>query len=196
MRTGITIYDGITPELNRLARELRETRPLMAALTKTLANSHRRHWRGRGGKFWADIARACVEGPATPTSGQIIVGHPRGAMLLHKIRGGTVYPKTAKALSIPLTAAAKKTGSASRWETTRGKGPLTMVVRKNRPPLLVETALIGSKRTRKWTIHYVLLKSVTHRPDPAALPPRATVDGDLRAAMAAHQARVMARAAK
>ena len=75
---------------------------------------------------------------------------------LHKLYGGTITPKRAKALSIPLTGEAYKAGSASLFPR-----PLHLVKRKGKAPLLMDE--FGA-------VQYILLKSVTHQPDPNALP--------------------------
>jgi hypothetical protein len=163
--------DKITPELNRIARQLESPRPLMAAVGKELEVQLRGHFTKRDQQgnaqgfprrhFWARVVRAATAlTEVLDRRATVTIASPE---FLHKLTGGKVTPKRAKALSIPLSAEAYKAGSASLYPK-----PLTMVVRRGHAPLLVETGTIG--KSKSWKIAYVLLKSVTHPADPNALP--------------------------
>ena len=69
--------------------------------------------------------------------------------------GGTVTPKSARALAVPISQEAKDSAGP------RSMADLTMIPRKGRPPLLVR--ILGAKGFRRanWEIHWVLLASVT-----------------------------------
>jgi len=167
MRIHVNVFDDITPDLNRIAAQLARPRALMADLGKTLSNDMRAHFRMRDQTpnkhgfprhhFWSKTVRDATSlTEVTDNSATVSVASREYA---HKITGGTVTPKTAKALSIPLSGEAYRVGSARLFPR-----PLTYIKRAGKNPLLVE---IGK---RQWRLHYVLLKSVTHAPDPNAEP--------------------------
>ena len=189
-----TSSDSITPHLRRIARQLDKTRPLMAALGKQLEVDLKKHFIARdseGNKrgfprkhFWKNqVAKQTALTEITDDSATVSIASPE---LAHKITGGIVTPKRAKALAIPLSPDAYKAGSASLFPR-----PLTMVNRPGRPPLLVETGLIGESTS--WTLHYILLKSVKHAPDPRALPPQENINQSLLSRARAHLDRIMKR---
>jgi hypothetical protein len=172
-----TSSDTITPELRRIAAGMQNKRPLLAALGKQLEIDLRKHFLARdseGNKrgfpsmhFWRNkVAKQTALTGITQTTATVSIASPE---LAHKITGGIITPKRAKALSIAISPEAYKAGSASLFPR-----PLTQVDRPGRPPLLVETGVIG--KSKMWKIHYVLLKSVRHDPDPRALPKRSALD--------------------
>lgn len=171
--------DTVTADLRRIAARLQNKRPLMAALGKQLEIDLRNHFRDRDAEpnsrgfpsrhFWRGISRKTALTSVTNTTAIVTIASPE---LVHKIRGGTITPKRAGALSIPISPEAYKAGSASLFPR-----PLTHISRPGKPPLLVETGIIG--KSTAWKLHYVLLKSVTHRPDPNALPPQDRLDRSL-----------------
>ena len=65
-------------------------------------------------------------------------------------KGGTIFPKKAKALSVPVSKEAKR----HKGSPTTFPRELTLVARFGRPPLLIEA------RKRVTKIHYVLVPSV------------------------------------
>jgi hypothetical protein len=165
------VADGITPELKRIAGELRNPRQLLAVCGKEMEIQLRKHFRLRDSEgnsrgwpsrhFWArEVAANTALSEVSARRAVVSIASPAFG---HKVYGGTITAKRAGALSIPLSPEAYKAGSASLF----GK-PLTMVNRPGKPPLLVETGLIG--KSKAWKIHYVLLKSVTHAADPRAWP--------------------------
>ena len=186
--------DSVTPDLRRIANRLQNKRPLLAALGKQLEIDLRKHFLARdaeGNKrgfprkhFWRNqVAKQTALTSVSDDSATVSIASPE---LMHKITGGVVTPKRAKALAIPLSPEAYKAGSASLFPR-----PLTMVIRPGRPPLLVETGLIGESTS--WTLHYILLKSVKHDPDPRALPPQENINQSLLSRARAHLDRIMKR---
>jgi hypothetical protein len=168
---NVITHDEITPELKRIARQMEHPRPLMAAVGKELEVQLRGHFTKRDQQgnaqgfprkhFWARVVRAATG--LTEVQDRRATVTVASAEFLHKLTGGKVEAKRAKALSIPISAEAYKAGSASLFPK-----PLTMVVRRGHAPLLVETGIIG--KSKAWKLHYILLKSVTHKKDPHALP--------------------------
>ena len=70
--------------------------------------------------------------------------------------GGTIRPKNAKALAIPVSKEAK------RYSSPRDMAGLQMIPRAGRPPLLVRVVTKGKKNVKEvFQIHWVLVKSVT-----------------------------------
>ncbi|MCO6401354.1 MAG: hypothetical protein J5I99_09020 [Verrucomicrobia bacterium] len=167
---GIEVYDGVTPELNRIAARFSSTQGLMRVAGGELRAALQEHFRGRRQSIYNQIASATQLSRVTATEAEVTVGGGDGLILLHKINGGRVRAKEAGALSIPLTPEAKRVGYARHFPR-----PLTLVNRPNKPPLLIEIKRwVG--RNAAWVIHYVLKKSVYHKPDPLALPNRAIVE--------------------
>ena len=176
MKITITkITDGITPDMRKKLLALQNRRPLLRAAAQGAMDAMRAHYRGlppnqRGFpslNFWEkEGARKVALAEVTNNSATVVVD---SVAMGHRFTGGTVRPKRAGALSIPLSPEAYQAGSASLFPQ-----PLTMVNRPGKPPLLVETGLIG--KSKAWKPHYALLKSVTHQPDPRAWPPREKVE--------------------
>ncbi len=175
--TEINIIDTVSPDIAEKVKQLKNTRPLMRAVGQAMKDSMREHYAGlppnkRGWPsqgFWKKQGTDKVaissfdESQATVVVDSVEMGH--------KFFGGTIKPKEAKALSIPLSPEAYATGSARLWSGSK----LTMIKRKGKPPLLVDTS-----NPDVWHIHYVLVPSVTHAPDERAFPPRDLVDGAVR----------------
>jgi hypothetical protein len=184
--------DTVTPHLRQLASRLQNKRPLLAALGKQLEIDLRKHFLKRDGEgnkrgfprkhFWRNqVAKQTALTSVTDTSATVTIASPE---LIHKINGGIVTPKRAKALAIPLSPEAYKAGSARLFPRE-----LTMISRPGKAPLLVETGIIG--KSTAWKLHYILLKSVKHNPDPNALPPQRDLAASLLTRARAHVARIM-----
>ena len=169
---AVQVYNGLTPVLNRMAGRFRNTQGMMAVVGAELRAALQEYWRTSGKSIYVRIARACGIQEITPTSATVVVGGAEGMILLHRINGGVVRAKEAGALAIPLTPAARK------QYARHFPRPLTMISRPGKPPLLVEI------KKKAWTIHYVLKKSVYHRPDLHALPPKRMVEQRIAARIA------------
>ena len=181
--------DTITADLRRIATGLANKRPLMAALGKQLEIDLRAHFRMRDAEpnkrgfprrhFWRSILQRTGLESVTDAKATVVISAPE---LIHKIEGGVVSAKRARALSIPLSAEAYKTGSASLFPR-----PLAMVARPGKPPLLIEPTPKGAK---PFILHYVLVASVRHDKDPRAMPPPQKIEASLLSRARAHLARV------
>jgi hypothetical protein len=104
-------------------------------------------------------------------------------------RGATIYPRTAKALAVPLTAEARL------CESPRDMPGLTLIPRKGRPPLLVRTTK-GGPRSGGGTFvpQWVLVPSVSLRRyagwfTRAALAAREAIQDEFAARLAEYVAR-------
>lgn len=111
--------------------------------------------------FWAGEGSSVdksVNAPkqTAPDTVSVSISHPA---INQKIFGGTISAKRAKALTIPLVAAAHGR-SAAVLERFLG-------IKLFR----VKNTLAGKDASGKLTIYYALVKSVNQKPDPTALPP-------------------------
>lgn len=168
----ISIRDDISPDLERILRGLKNRRPLMRAAAQAAKDEMRAHYNRQppnkrgfpSNNFWRDEGARKVSITSYDNDQATIVVD--SVAMGHRFFGGTITPKRGRALSIPLSPEAYKTGSASLWT-----GPkLTLIERPGKPPLLVDT-----NNKNRWTIHYVLLPRVTHAPDQRAFPERGAV---------------------
>ena len=168
---SVQVYDGLTPELNRMAGRLKSTQGLMRVAGGELRAALQEHFRARGWSIYRQIAQATALSSVTPTEAVVMVAGEEGKILLHKINGGVVKAKEAGSLAIPISPQAKRAGYARNFQR-----PLVLIKRKSGlSPLLVEIL------KRKWNLHYVLKKSVYHRPDQMALPDKAMVEARISA---------------
>ena len=161
----LKVADGITPELRRIAGQMKNTRPLMAGLGKELEIGLRAHFRERDAEpnaqgwpkkhFWRnEVATQTALSSVDDRTAVVSIASPAFA---HKVFGGTITPKRAKRLSIPLTAAAYAAGSASLFPEKLHR----------RGGALVDAAGVAQ---------YALAASVTHAPDPRAWPEQAKLE--------------------
>ncbi|HMP91132.1 MAG TPA: hypothetical protein PJ991_13090 [Kiritimatiellia bacterium] len=169
--TQINIIDEVSPDIAKKISQLENTAPLMRAVGEAMRRAMREHYAGlppnQSGLpslgFWNKYGRDKVAIASFDNAHVRVVVDSKE--MGHKLFGGTVTGK-GKKLSIPVSAEAKKTGSATLWS-----GPkLTLIPRPGKPPLLVDAT-----NDLAWKIHYVLKASVTHKPDDRAFPPREMV---------------------
>jgi hypothetical protein len=113
-------------------------------------------------QFWAKVAQS-VSNPKPNGPGKVIVtiGHPA---IRHKLEGGTIRPKKAKALTIPVHPEAY----GRRARVLKRKKSLKLFVLRGQSGV----AMLASKSRGELEIFYLLKKSVTHKPDPQAFPDR------------------------
>lgn len=164
------VKDTARPMLAGLAKRVANPAPGLNIAARAVGNLLKKHFREKaqqpnklGGErtfFWLAVAQG-VNAPVqtSPTSVQVSVTHPA---INQKIYGGTITAKRAGALTIPLVAVARGR-RASALESFLG---IKLFRVKN-----VLAAV--DPNTKKLTAYYALVKSVTQRPDPTALPPAA-----------------------
>lgn len=188
MKLRFSIDDRLTPELNRVIGELRDTRPLMAAMGKRLEVNLRAHFTHRdaeGNKqgwpsrhFWARAVRdKTALTLVTDSLAVVTIDSPE---LAHKITGGTITPKRGKSLAMPANAQAYKLGSPR--ESGRDFQFLPLY-QGNLVGALInpETYTIGKKKgkadgkMRGGEVMYWLVRSVNQPDDPNALPDEASL---------------------
>ena len=99
--------------------------------------------------------------------------------------GGTIHPKTKKALAVPLSPRARRHRGSARDFRPNGQD-LVPIHRAGKPTLLVEKfGKRGGVQRKKWTIHYVLLSSVRIPPHPFLRPTLARMASQLARDIAA-----------
>ncbi len=180
MQISIT-KDTITPELQRLLREVARPRALYAAGAKAVQveiSKHLRMLQARGNtmgwpsqRFFAgkatSVERHVGVSRLDDTGAVVTIADPR---FVHRIAGGTVHPKRGKYLAIPLTAEAyAKSGKGSIRESMPG----LFVLKTPRGLLLClsQEKGRGKGKTVKIIPMFKLVRSVTHLPHPEEMPP-------------------------
>ena len=93
--------------------------------------------------------------------------------MAHKLRGGTVRAKNVKMVAIPVTELAKQRGiSQSKWRNA----PELFLIKSKRGNLL----LMSGKTRSELQAHFVLLRSVTHKPRPEVIPEKSRLESAAR----------------
>jgi len=173
--------DDVSPSLGRTRAGAASGGALLRVLGRAGANSLIRHFRDRnrtpnrlGGErtnFWSRVAES-VNAPVISGSRiEIRVSHPA---IAQKVYGGTIVPRKAKALAIPVDRLAY------------GKSPRVMDGLFFVPSTSSGAVGILARRESGGGIRpmYVLKRSVTQQPDPKALPADAEVTTAMREASA------------
>lgn len=182
----LTIKDNLTPALSQP-----DTRPLMAALAKTVEVETRRHWRKMNGErpnkdglfrsnFW--LRHGYDQTAVISSDERSALVRVGDAPMRHQLDGGTILPRAGKrGLTIPKTNEAKRAGSASLFSRmlqfipTPGYGGLL--------GMLIDIPIFNirsRKAKREGTIQYLVVASATKSPDPTVLPPAAQYDAPMR----------------
>lgn len=172
IRMGVEIRDAAGPALAALGSRLRRPEALLMPVarhgTALLARYYRRLDRERPNKlggtrqhWWRQVAES-VHNPVLrdASEAQIAITQPGLAM---KLEGGTVRPRTARALAIPIHADSYGVW-ARDWDERYPQRPI-FPIRGARNALLAEA--VGTDQVRPL---YVLKKSQKIPADPAALP--------------------------
>lgn len=190
MAVLIVKHDSIAPLLKQLAQYWRKPDDFTKVCARALMRDTQDFYAEKGSAFWGRIGGAFKDESLSGVARISVMG-AQGAILLHKVNGGTVYPKPPKKnLAIPASSEAKAAGWPSHGKTP----PLRLGAwgRDGKPHALVEADVVRKVRGR-WMkespafrrIWYWLAKSAYHPPDPGALPDhRRTADAVLKAARA------------
>lgn len=192
----IVKHDSITPLLRTVSQNLKRPEVMMGKCSEAMLTVTDEFYGEKASAFWGRIRKAFQENNG-PNVARISIGGEEGALLLHKVNGGTVYPKPPKKyLAIPASAAAKAAGWPSHGRTP----PLRLGAwgRDGRPHALVEADVVRKVRG-KWMkespafrrIWYWLVKFAHHLPDPEALPPPEQVMAAVKSAALDYFARVI-----
>ena len=209
--TTATLQQIGSDPLDRARALARRPAVLMQTVGKEVAVEFKTHFKERDREgnrrgwpsqhFWQRVANKTSHQAASDTSVTVTVA---SAPFVHKITGGTVTPKAAGALTIPLTAEAyAKNGKG----TLRESFPGLFVLRTRKGAWLVRSSMEnrgqsraprvkGQRRERARGVQrerleflFRLTKSVTHQPDPRALPAPARITGAIDRAIAGYAAR-------
>lgn len=205
--------DAMTPELRRLAREVRRPRILFEAGAKSVQKGivkHLRALQSRGNKMgWP--SQGFYSGKADSVEHHVGVSRldDRGAVVTiadvrfaHRIQGGSVTPKRRQFLAIPLRAEAYAlSGQGSLKESApwlvlrfpflgRVSGGSSAASGRLRD---VSGKFLGKVQPGAFEKWFLLVAAVTHRPHPDELPDAAQLGQDAGQAMA-KAARILLRA--
>lgn len=169
-------FDTLTPTNRFLLQNMRNPRRLMKVLGVELRNVHTAHFVSLGRPYTNLISPYMVNTPEFDDyHASVHILGQGGAIYEHKITGGTVYPKNSKYLAIPISAKARKWGSPKE-----NRGPEMFVTKRGKHWFLQERSYVKLVR-KKWQkiqnklLHYILLPSVTHKPDLRATVPASKV---------------------
>jgi len=127
-----------------------------ALLDKTKSKYHHNFYTREG------VDKTTYEVDAYGARGQIVVS---SYQMLHKLKGGTVHAKNARALTIPVSEKAKASSRGARDTVPDAK-----IGRSRRGGAFLFTQS-GNGKNKKIKVHYLLRKSVTHQPRSYVLPP-------------------------
>jgi hypothetical protein len=183
---SIKISDGISPELKRIADEVKRPKTLLQAGAKAVqmsikkklkelqAKGNAKGW--PSAKFFAGGKNSVEKNVGiVSVTDEMAVIDIADVRFAHHVKGGEVRAKRSKYLTIPLTAQAYAMG---------GKGTL----RESWPQLKL-ISLSGGRRYlatiegKTVTFHFVLKESVVHKPHPDSLPDAKVLQRDAEEAM-------------
>ncbi|MDR2981993.1 MAG: hypothetical protein LBV12_07065 [Puniceicoccales bacterium] len=168
MSITLNVTKGLSPDLQKCYRLLKNRKPLMTMLGGATAIALRRHFRRRNrepnksgfpkANWWQkEVAQRTALTGADNNSATVTIA---SAQFPLKFYGGTVKAKRAKYLAIPMHPAAY--GKTPRDGTIQG---LWLVNGKN-----PGKKFLARHEGGKLVFYFSLVKSATHRPDPRALP--------------------------
>lgn len=163
------VYNSLSTANFRLLESLARPAKLMKVLGVEMRNQYNAHFTELGRPYSNLVQPYLVNTPETDDyHASIHIVGLGGAIYCHKLKGGTITPKTSKYLAIPLTSKAKKWGSPKEK-----RGPEMFVTKRGGNWFLQERSYVKKvrntwKKIKDATLHYVLKKSVTHKPDTRA----------------------------
>jgi len=178
------VIDGITPELNRLASQLGDSRAIVAACGKRLEIELRAHFAALDKKpnsmgwpkrhFWNRQVRSQIAlSQITSTTATVTISSPA---LVHRIQGGTIRPKRGKTLAIPANAEAYKMGSPREANVDQldyiplHQGNLVGALIRRFQSIIKRTKNGSTGKMIGGDVMYWLVRSVTTKPHPEDLP--------------------------
>ena len=170
IKVAITVQGSGTAVVARLQDQLAHPRPLHEAAAAAVCNTVQRHFLGRNSEpnkhgwpsknFWSKEGfQKTAVAEVSDAGATVGIASPA---IAHKRTGGTVTPKRGKYLAIPITAAAYLAGSPREG----GMPDLFPITSRSGFSFLARReGKFGSMAPQ-----YLLLRSVTHKPDPRTLP--------------------------
>lgn len=199
MNFQINVDDQLTPLLDKFEVQVMDRRAMMQKLGEDLAKALREHFRKRDSQpnrkgwpkrhFWNKEGRdntALTQYNATSATVTIA-----SAAIAHKVKGGTVRPKRARALAISAIAQAYKAIQPSAMDNPERLAYVPLN-RGNLVAMLMERRKNRRARPRVW---FWIVKQATHRADPKALPPPADLERQVQASAQQYLDRIAARGA-
>lgn len=190
---NFSIIDNATPRLRSLIYQLKSTRGLMTVLGRELERVLRDHFASKEKipnkhrwprtHFWSkEIRNNTAFESATENKATVKIASR--AFATHYFPSHTIKPKEKKFLSIPLIARAY--GKWPSWWKSGGKVNLF-------PFRTASGKLFLAQKTKgkDLVFWYLLLKKVTTKKDPTALPPIATVMSKLMARVESYVVRAL-----
>ncbi|MEM8550616.1 MAG: hypothetical protein AAGF10_07475 [Verrucomicrobiota bacterium] len=168
--------DEISPALTELLAELENKTGLHKAVGRRGEMVFKEHFDARDQEpnkrgwakqhFWAQISESTAFTGADDQGATVAIQDGRFAQ---KLYGGTIRPKKAKALAIPLREEA--------YGVQPGGGQITgLFIIRSRAK---QRAFLARREGDRLSVYYALLKTVTQEPDDRALPPEREVSSAL-----------------
>ena len=146
---------------------------VVEAAQRGLHQAVARFYTGKGSTFYARFSPTAQDGagfhdaPTKTTAAMVLDDKFNAPILIHKYKGGPIYPRNGKRLAIPLTPAARKAGAPKQVHSPElfcFKNPKTGKV------LLARKWKGRAKKYKPLQLWYVLVESVMQKPHPDALP--------------------------
>ncbi len=164
--------DSTMGQLRELLSKVRNPQGMLRAVAKRAETELKAHFRGRDAKsankrggqrtnFWAQVEKTVVS-EVDEAGGSVRLGVSHQAFA-QKLYGGVIRAKSARALTIPVTAEAYGKSTA---EFEGATGLRLFFIKPNETALLA-TRLQGARGIK---VQYVLKASVNQAADPEALP--------------------------
>jgi len=176
LQVSVQIDDRATPAVQRAAQAMTRRASLHAVLGKRVEIELRRHFLKRNAEpnrkgwpkkgFWGELAQATALERHDDSGAVVRVAHPAARF---KLRGGTITPKAARSLAIPLTADAYAAGRPALG------GIAGLMFRPAR-----RGNLVGFLATAGGEKKYALVRRVTQRGDPRTLPDEGALSAAIR----------------
>lgn len=199
MKVTVTIQDGASYTLTKLAEGLTNRRPLNAAIGKRGEGELREHFRERNQEpnkkgwpsqdFWNRIRKATALATVDDSGATIAIADPA---IAQKIYGGEIKPKEGKYLTLPAIAEAAGRSARTfqnlepliRWMHGKARA-IALVERQATQVGFGRTKVDGSRTVKHGAevggkVFYWLVESVRQRKDPRALPAREKMETALR----------------
>jgi len=190
LKADITIADGATPALRRIAEQIKNPVALYKDVGNAVADLLREHYiakdakpnkkRGERSHFWASMSRTVTDAVATSAGATLTVGDHVTPLAGH-LFGAIIRPRSKEALTIPIHQLAYGRSVAEFKDEI---GPLFRPKGKR-----ILMADIGGTAVPI----YALAKSATIPKDPDALPADTVIEKTLLDTGSRHLARMLAR---
>lgn len=192
---SITADDSISPDLRRLLRTLDPAGPVGKILGRAAANELRRHFRALNGKranrlggprsnFYSRVAETVNAPRVVPGAVVVQISHPH---IAQRLFGGTLRPRKAKALAVPVDATAygvypRIYPGTLAFIPARGKGETKGYLVDGEMRTVTRGENEGTERAAPkpgGRLLYVLRGSIVQRADPSILPDQAVMHAAL-----------------